>query len=223
MRGYAENLPLQRWLNEKVFPFEDKLDDEAAYHGTQLAIAEMLACGTVSFTDMYFFLDGMTRAILESGIKCNLSRGLTVFDDSSYEALPAYQDNLRLLGEWNGANQGRLRGDLCIHGEYTSTPKVVEAVAAQAGACGARMHIHLSETQEEHEACKQRHGMTPAAVYAGTRHIRRADHSGALRLAGGGRLRHPQEAWRYRCLLSGQQSQTRVRLCQCTQDARYGY
>ena len=163
LRGYAENLPLQRWLNEKVFPFEDKLDDEAAYHGTQLAIAEMLACGTVSFTDMYFFLDGMTRAILESGIKCNLSRGLTVFDDSSYEALPAYQDNLRLLGEWNGANQGRLRGDLCIHGEYTSTPKVVEAVAAQAGACGAQMHIHLSETQEEHEACKQRHGMTPAA------------------------------------------------------------
>ena len=52
LRGYAENLPLQRWLNEKVFPFEDKLDDEAAYHGTQLAIAEMLACGTVSFTDM---------------------------------------------------------------------------------------------------------------------------------------------------------------------------
>lgn len=116
--------PAARWLNEKVFPFEDKLDDEAAYHGTQLAIAEMLACGTVSFTDMYFFLDGMTRAILESGIKCNLSRGLTVFDDSSYEALPAYQDNLRLLGEWNGANQGRLRGEPGgIHGEYTSTPK----------------------------------------------------------------------------------------------------
>ena len=60
LRGYAENLPLQRWLNEKVFPFEDKLSDEAAYYGTQLAIAEMLASGTVSFTDMYFFLDGMT-------------------------------------------------------------------------------------------------------------------------------------------------------------------
>ena len=84
LRGYAENLPLQRWLNEKVFPFEDKLSEEAAYCGTQLAIAEMLASGTVSFTDMYFFLDGITKAILESGIKCNLSRGLTVFDDSDY-------------------------------------------------------------------------------------------------------------------------------------------
>ena len=163
LRGYAENLPLQRWLNEKVFPFEDKLSDESAYYGTLLAIAEILASGTVSFTDMYFFLDGMTKAILESGIKCNLSRGLTVFDDSDYEQTAAYQDNLRLLDEWNGANGGRLLADLCIHGEYTSTPKVVEAVAAQAKACGARMHIHLSETQAEHEECKQRHGMTPAA------------------------------------------------------------
>lgn len=163
LRGYAENLPLQRWLNEKVFPFEDKLTDEAVYYGTQLAIAEMLACGTVSFTDMYFFLNGMTRAILESGIKCNLSRGLTVFDGSSYEQTAAYADNLRLLGEWQGAGGGRLRGDLCIHGEYTSTPRVVEAVAAQAREHGVRMHIHLSETQAEHEGCKQRHGMTPAA------------------------------------------------------------
>ena len=163
LRGYAENLPLQRWLNERVFPFEDKLSDESAYYGTQLAIAEMLASGTVSFSDMYFFLDGMTKAILESGIKCSLSRGLTVFDDSDYEQTAAYRDNLRLLDEWNGMNGGRLLADLCIHGEYTSTPKVVEAVAAQAKARGARMHIHLSETQAEHEECKQRHGMTPAA------------------------------------------------------------
>ncbi len=163
LRGYAENLPLQRWLNEKVFPFEDKLSEESAYYGTQLAIAEMLASGTVSFTDMYFFLDGMTKAILESGIKCNLSRGLTVFDDSDYEQTAAYRDNLRLLDEWHGMNGGHLLADLCIHGEYTSTPKVVEAVAAQAKARGTRMHIHLSETQAEHEECKQRHGMTPAA------------------------------------------------------------
>ena len=163
LRGYAENLPLQRWLGEKVFPFEDKIDDEAAYYGTQLSIAEMLASGTVSFSDMYFFFDGMMPAIRESGIKCNLSRGLTVFDDSDYESLAAYKDNLRLLNEWNGEMGGRLIGDLCIHGEYTSTPKVVEAVAAHAKDAGARIHIHLSETQTEHEECRQRHGLTPAA------------------------------------------------------------
>ena len=135
----------------------------AAYYGTQLSIAEMLASGTVSFSDMYFFFDGMMPAIRESGIKCNLSRGLTVFDDSDYESLAAYKDNLRLLNEWNGEMGGRLIGDLCIHGEYTSTPKVVEAVAAHAKDADARIHIHLSETQTEHEECKQRHGLTPAA------------------------------------------------------------
>ncbi len=51
----------------------------------------MLASGTVSFSDMYFFFDGMMPAIRESGIKCNLSRGLTVFDDSDYESLAAYK------------------------------------------------------------------------------------------------------------------------------------
>lgn len=163
LRGYAENLPLQRWLEERVFPFEDQLSDESVYYGTQLAIAEMLASGTVSFTDMYFFLNGMKKAILESKIKCNLSRGLTVFDDSDYQSTAAYQDNLMLLRDCNGENGGKLLADLCIHGEYTSTPKVVEAVAAQAKEQGARMHIHLSETRKEHEECKQRRGMTPAA------------------------------------------------------------
>ena len=163
LRGYAENLPLQRWLGEKVFPFEDQIDDEAAYYGTLLAISEMLASGTASFSDMYFFFGGMVPAILESGIKCNLSRGLTVFDDSDYTDLPAYRDNVRLRGEWNGANNGRLIGDLCIHGEYTSNPKIVEAVAQHARETGARIQIHLSETQTEHEECKGRHGLTPAA------------------------------------------------------------
>lgn len=163
LRGYAENLPLQRWLNEKVFPFEDRLSGGAVFWATQLAIAEMLANGTVSFTDMYFFVEDMAKAILESGIKCNLSRGLTVFDDSDYQQLPAYLDNETLLQKYHKAGVGRLLVDLCIHGEYTSTPKVVEAVAAQAKEASVRMHIHLSETKSEHEECKQRHGMTPAA------------------------------------------------------------
>ena len=223
LRGYAENLPLQRWLGEKVFPFEDKIDDEAAYYGTQLSIAEMLASGTVSFSDMYFFFDGMMPAIRESGIKCNLSRGLTVFDDSDYESLAAYKDNLRLLNEWNGELGGRLIGDLCIHGEYTSTPKVVEAVAAHAKDAGARIHIHLSETQTEHEECKQRHGLTPAAYMEAHGISRFPDHGGALRLAGGRGFRYPQEAQCFGRLLSGKQSQAGIRLREHPENAGEGH
>lgn len=165
LRGYGENLSLQRWLNERIFPFEDKLSDAAVAPATRLAIAEMIRFGTVSFTDMYFFSQTMADAILESGIKCNLSRGLTVFDDCAYEQTAAYQDNCDLLARYHGAGDGRLQIDLCIHGEYTTTPKVVEAVAKHAKQTNTRVHIHLSETQSEHEACKQRHGMTPAAYF----------------------------------------------------------
>ncbi len=68
LRGYAENLPLDRWLNERVFPFEDKIQNEDAYYSTLLAIAEMLRTGTTSFTDMYFFSEHVIKAVGESGM-----------------------------------------------------------------------------------------------------------------------------------------------------------
>ena len=166
LRGYGENLPLDRWLNEKIFPFEDKLTDSAIAASTTLACAEMIRFGTVSFSDMYFFSQTMAKSILDSGIKCNLSRGLTVFSDQDYEQLEAYKDNMDLLKNYQNAGNGRLKIDLCIHGEYTTTPKVVEAVAKHAKSENVNVHIHLSETKKEHEECKQRHGKTPAKYFA---------------------------------------------------------
>ncbi len=166
LRGYGENLPLDRWLNEKIFPFEDKLTDNAIAASTTLACAEMIRFGTVSFSDMYFFSQTMAKSILDSGMKCNLSRGLTVFSDQDYEQLEAYKDNVDLLKNYQNAGNGRLKIDLCIHGEYTTTPKVVEALAKHAKSENVNVHIHLSETKKEHEACKQRHGKTPAKYFA---------------------------------------------------------
>lgn len=166
LRGYGENLPLDRWLNEKIFPFEDKLTDNAIAASTTLACAEMIRFGTVSFSDMYFFSQTMAKSILDSGMKCNLSRGLTVFSDQDYEQLEAYKDNLDLLKNYQNVGNGRLKIDLCIHGEYTTTPKVVEALAKHAKSENVNVHIHLSETKKEHEECKQRHGKTPAKYFA---------------------------------------------------------
>ena len=166
LRGYGENLPLDRWLNEKIFPFEDKLTDSAIAASTTLACAEMIRFGTVSFSDMYFFSQTMAKSILDSGIKCNLSRGLTVFSDQDYEQLEAYKDNVDLLKNYQNAGNGRLKIDLCIHGEYTTTPKVVETVAKHAKSENVNVHIHLSETKKEHEECKQRHGKTPTKYFA---------------------------------------------------------
>ncbi len=166
LRGYGENLPLQRWLTERMFPFEDKLTASAIDAGTRLAIAEMLRFGTVSFSDMYYFCNTMARAVLDTGIKCNLSRGITVFDGSPYEKIAGYRDNCDLLANYHGAGEGRLQVDLSIHAEYTNPPHIVAAVAQHAKQAGVGMHIHMSETQSEHADCKARHGMTPAEFFA---------------------------------------------------------
>lgn len=69
LRGYGENMALDAWLNQRIFPFEAKLQANDIYYATLLGIAEMLRCGTVSATDMYYFGDAMCRAFLDTGFK----------------------------------------------------------------------------------------------------------------------------------------------------------
>jgi len=166
LRGYAENLPLDRWLNEKVFPFEAKITDETARQATDLAIAEMLKFGTVSFTDMYYFSEARAEAILESGMKANISYGMLSFDDRPYQENDAYAVNEMLLKNYHNAGDERLKVDFCVHAEYTNTEKVIRGISESAKEHGVQLHIHLSETAKEHEECKQRrNGMTPAAFF----------------------------------------------------------
>lgn len=165
MRGYGENLALQDWLNQKIFPFEDKLTGDAVYWGTLIAMAESIRFGIVSTTDMYYFSEDMLRAVCESGTKNNISRSITCFDDSDLWDLQGAKEMKALYEAWHNAEDGRIKVDMSIHGEYTSTPKVVRQMAEYTASIGANMHVHLSETKSEHEECKERHGMTPAAYF----------------------------------------------------------
>ncbi len=162
LRGYGENMTLQDWLNTRIFPFENQLTGEDIYQGTLLGLAEMIRFGVVSTTDMYYHGEEMCRAILESGAKCNLSVGTVCFDDSEYCQLKSYEAAKSLFENYQDVNNGSLKIDLSIHGEYTSTPKVVAQLAEYAEESGMRIQVHVSETKEEHEGCKQRReGKTP--------------------------------------------------------------
>ena len=163
LRGYAEGLSLQAWLNERVFPFEARLTGQDVYFGSLLAYAEMLRFGVTASADMYFFGQDMAKAVLDSGMRANICLSVTCFDDRAFEELPVYEETLRLLESSQGAGNGRLRVDACLHAEYSSTPKVVAGVADFARRMGLRVHVHLSETKQEHEACKARWSLTPAA------------------------------------------------------------
>lgn len=166
LRGYAEGLPLQAWLNDMVWPFEAHIDDPSSRAGTELAIAEMLASGTVGFTDMYYQTDERCHAVLESGIKANICEGLLAFGDVTFDEMPAKAENKRFVADYNGAGDGRLLIDMCIHAEYTTNPNVVEGVGQLAYDLGVGTHIHISETKSEHEECKERRqGMSPAQYF----------------------------------------------------------
>ncbi|MCI8609380.1 MAG: amidohydrolase [Firmicutes bacterium] len=166
MRGYGENLALQEWLNNRIFPFEDKLTGQAVYWGTTLAMAESLRFGIVSSSDMYYFIDDMAAAVADSGVKANISRAITNFDNNDVWNLPSIQEMQRTYEAYHNTENGRIKMDMSIHAEYTSNEAGVQAVAGYAKEKNANMHIHISETKLEHEECKARHdGLTPVQYF----------------------------------------------------------
>ena len=168
MRGYGENMVLQDWLNQRIFPFEAKLDEEAVYWATKLAIAESLQYGIVSTSDMYYFNEQMAQAVLDTGAKANISCSVTCFDGSELWDLPAYKEGKDIYRRYHNAADDRLKVDLSLHAEYTSNEKIVRQLADHAREMNARMHVHVSETRKEVEECKQRHdGKTPVEYLDG--------------------------------------------------------
>jgi 5-methylthioadenosine/S-adenosylhomocysteine deaminase len=166
LRGYADDVDLQTWLNDYIFPREDRLDSRSVKAATLLSIAECLRFGTTSVSEMYYFCDDIAQAVAESGIKANISRAITHFgEDFDFEKDTRCQEMVELVDKWHNYDNGRIKIEASIHGEYTSHHEVWDAVAEYAINEGLGMHVHLSESKKEHEECKDRHGLTPAQVF----------------------------------------------------------
>ncbi len=165
LRGYSENLPLDRWLNEKVFPFEDKLNCDRAYYGTMLSVAEMLSSGTTAFSDMYFFQDGVIKAVKESKAKTNFCRSISSFTDGEFLKESRVIETLDAIKNYHNTENGRIRIDWSLHSEYTNMLWMIEAFGDYTKDKGFITHIHMSETKSEHENCKKKYGKTPAKLF----------------------------------------------------------
>lgn len=161
MRGYGENLPLDRWLNEKIFPFEDKLYSEGVYWSTMLTMAESMRFGIVSTSDMYYFTDDMIRAVVVSGMKTNMSRAVTSFGCKELSDCTGYKEMRDYIMMYDGFADGRVLMEASVHAEYTNSEFFVRAIADAAKEFDVRMHVHVSETKSETDACLERYGRTP--------------------------------------------------------------
>ncbi len=164
LRGFGEGLPLDRWLAEKMLPFEKQLSEEDIYWGCLLGISEMISSGVVSFTDMYYHMVGMCKAVEDSGIKANLSHGCSAASpDLSFRDVSGWQGMAYLMQYTQNAGHDRIVADAAIHAEYTSAEKLCKEIAQYAAENNLRIHLHLSETKKEHDECKlRRQGKTPA-------------------------------------------------------------
>ena len=168
LRGYAENMKLQDWLFKRVFPFEAKLTGNSVYWGTLLCMAESLRFGIVSTSDMYYFMTDMGKAVLDSGCKANISRAIVSIDGSEdFDHYPSVEELKVAAKVFNGADNGRIKIDASLHAEYTSNQTIASRLADLTKEMGLNMQVHVAETKDEFEECKERHeGRTPIQYLA---------------------------------------------------------
>ena len=162
LRGYADDMILQDWLMQKIWPLEAHLTGSDVYWGTRLACLEMIRTGTTAFNDMYFFMDEAARAVDEAGIRAVLSYGfIDLFDAAKRENECRATEKLTV--HVRSLNNPRITTAVGPHAPYTVSPEGLKWCAAYAQEQKIGIHIHLSETEKEVNDCVAQHGKRPAA------------------------------------------------------------
>jgi len=157
-RSYADDMQLMDWLQNKIWPAEGNLVPEDVYWGTLLSVAEMIKSGTTTFSDMYFHMPMVARAVAESGIRAVLARGMAGVAPNADQALVESEDFFR---QYHNGADGRITVMLGPHAPYTCPPDYLKRVVTLAQRLGSEIHIHLAETIGEVDECKKKYGKSP--------------------------------------------------------------
>ena len=159
-RGIADDLPLMTWLNKHIFPAESKLDEERVYSGALLACAEMILSGTTCFCDMYLFEDAVARAAKRAGIRAVVGEVLYDFDSPNYGPIEkGFEYSQMLINKW--ADDPLVTVALEPHSPYLCGPDLLKQASAITQQHNIPLVIHVSETQSEVQAIKERYNLTP--------------------------------------------------------------
>ncbi len=162
-RGFADDLPLNQWLFDKIFPAEAEfLSPETVYRGALLGCIEMIASGTTCLADGYFFQDQTVRAVHESGLRGLLAQGVI---DFPAPGVPDPKENIRIgqdfLKKWRHFSD-RITPGLFCHSPATCSEKTLRRAYDLSREYGAPLQIHLSETAMEVNEIIKRSGKRPA-------------------------------------------------------------
>lgn len=161
LRGLADDLPLMTWLNDHIWPAEQKwVNEDFVADGTRLAVAEMLRGGVTCFNDMYFYPDVTARVCADAGMRAVV--GLIMIDFPSTWAGSADEYLHRGL-----AVQDHYRAHPLIttafapHAPYSVSDEPLESIRTLADELGLQIHIHLHETKDEIQHSLGQYGVRP--------------------------------------------------------------
>ena len=159
-RGLADDLSLDSWLNDHIWPMEANLNGDYCYIGALLGAVELIKSGTTTFSDMYFYMEDVARAVDDAGIRAVLSYGMIDFGDAEKRE-NEIRENLELFKACNGMADGRIKVFLGPHSPYTASEELLIKVRQLADEYNMGIHIHVSETQKEINDSLEQRGIRP--------------------------------------------------------------
>jgi len=162
-RGLVEDVTIEAWFNDHIWPLESNLTPEDVYWGALLGMAEMIEAGVTCVADHYFFMDQVAQAVTESGMRANLV--WAVFGHEGQEKLDQTCD---FIQRWQGGADGRITTWLGPHAPYTTGPDFLRLCATRAQDAGVGIHTHVSETEEQVEQSMEQYNITPVQMLAET-------------------------------------------------------
>lgn len=159
-RGLADDLSLDSWLNDYIWPMEANLTGDYSYIGALLGAIELIKSGTTTFSDMYFYMEDVARAVDDAGLRAVLSYGMIDFSDADKRA-NEIKENMDLFDKCNGMADGRIKVFFGPHSPYTASEELLKEIRKLANEYNIGIHIHVSETQKEINDILNEKGLRP--------------------------------------------------------------
>jgi 5-methylthioadenosine/S-adenosylhomocysteine deaminase len=161
-RGYADDLPLMKWLSDYIFPAEDRfINRDTVYAGSMLGIAEMILSGTTTFCDGYFFEGAVAKAAITCGMRGVVAQGFIDLPSSGQPDTSRHREHAeRFLAKWQDCSP-LITPALVCHSPYTCSPDTLRTIKAVARDAATTFQIHLSETREEVTLIRAKYGKKP--------------------------------------------------------------
>lgn len=149
LRGIADDQPLHDWLQDTIWPLESRwVSEDFVYHGTQLAIAEMLRGGTTCFADMYFFPDACARAAMDAHIRVQLAAPVFDFPSAWGNDAEDYIHKATLLHD-QFRHSDLVSTAFGPHAPYTVADAPLRKIVMLAEELDMPIHMHVHETAQE--------------------------------------------------------------------------